>query len=75
MKLILEIEVKNRAEAYQATTRLSGDFNVQSASVDGENWIFDDKNQVKYFLKDKYLNQETRQEVDIKASLITKKII
>jgi hypothetical protein len=76
MILTLQIEVKDKVEAYKATTRLAGEFDVQSASIDGQNWIFGDRTQVKYFLKENYINQETKQEVNIVAErLITKKII
>ena len=62
--LKIEIEVDDKINAYRAVSILSQEHKIIFASWNGENWIFNDPKQVKYFLNHQYLD-ETGKEIKL----------
>ena len=51
MRLLIEVEVENSTEAYQATNEIALRHDVISADLDGEKELFNVKHPPKRFLK------------------------
>lgn len=57
MELIIKIEVPDKVQAYKITSRISYENEVKSASLDGEEYTFNESNpktSVKKFLADDF---------------------
>jgi len=64
-KLIITIDAKDKSEAYKAVTQLGIFTKVESVEVDGEVWVFETAEDLKYFNKRNYLRLETGEQVNI----------
>jgi hypothetical protein len=64
-KLIIEIEIEDKIEAYRAVNILANEYKVTFASWGDENWVFDDPSKCKYFMNREYTDLETGKAVKI----------
>lgn len=66
--LKIEIEVDDQISAYRAVNILANEYKIKFAAWNGENWVFENPEQAKYFLKKNYVDLATGKEVKLKIA-------